>query len=141
MDIDWVTAPLPSLVVGIAPDGGLLIHGSLHPLGSEGALSCAKHAGVEGCQYGAETYFPMPWIRSELSAVLKQEPTHTAASLLARIYSVLYVTLPTLQKRGDTARSVASFRGTVVKNRWKDASGGAVTHPFTVTWIPPAEKQ
>ena len=112
MNIEWLGAPQPSLVVGVAPDGGLLIHASLHPLGSKAALGCAKHAGVQGYPCGGETYFPMPWIRSELASVLKQEPEHTAASFLARIYSVLYVTLPTLQKRADTTVSPPGLEAT-----------------------------
>jgi hypothetical protein len=141
MDIDWIPAPVASLVVGIAPDGGLLIHASLHPLGSALAVGCAKHAGVDGCQHGGETYFPMPWIRSELSAVLKREPTHTAASLLARIYSVLYVTLPTLQKRADTVRFAARGQNPLVKTRCKDESRQILKHPSAMAWMPPAEKQ
>lgn len=99
MDIDWVDSTHPSVVVGIAPDGGLLVHASLHPLGAEAACGCAMHAGVMGSQYAGEVYFPMPWIRSELASVLKHKPARASASFVARICTALYETLPTLQTR------------------------------------------
>ncbi len=109
MDIEWIEAPYPAGVVGITAEGGVFVHASLHPFGAQAAVLCAREAGIAQQRYDGETYFPLPWVRSEVAAAIKVLPAHTAASLLRRIRRALDATLPVLQRRADGARAAGAL--------------------------------
>jgi hypothetical protein len=109
MDVEWIEAPYPAGVVGITAEGGLFVHASLHPLGVEAALVSAKAAGIAQQRYDGETYFPLPWVRSEVAAAIEVLPAHATASLLRRIRRALDAALPALQRRAEGARAAGQL--------------------------------
>lgn len=72
MDIHWIDATNPTATFGRTPDGGFVVHASLHPLGLAVALERAKRARINLHQRKGEAYMPMPWLRSELSRMRQQ---------------------------------------------------------------------
>lgn len=99
LDTEWIDSSDPLEVVGIAPDGGFFIHSSLHPFGTRGALDRARLGRIDCQERNSNLYFPMPWIRSELTWVLKHRVRRVPPSLLSRISVTLDDTVPTLLKR------------------------------------------
>jgi hypothetical protein len=104
MNINWSCSSHPATVVGTAPDGGFVIHASHHPLGVQGALDSARRDGVAGHERDGEIYFPLPWIRSELARMLKQDGNGFTNICLASIRSALDITLPSLQNHTKVDR-------------------------------------
>ena len=95
--------------MGITAEGELFVHASLHPLGAEAAGVCARDAGIAQHLYDGETYFPLPWVRSEVAAAIEVLPAHAAASLLRRIRRALDAALPGLQRRAGGARAAGQL--------------------------------
>jgi len=101
MDIEWFDSANPPEVIGRTPDGGFLVHTSLHPLGVTQALERADRAGIKIYDRGKEAYIPMPWLRSELAAMLKQSACRIFSPEVEGIATLLNVTLPQiLQQTG-----------------------------------------
>ena len=106
LDIEWIDSSDPLEVLGIAPDGGFFIHSALHPFGTRGALGRARLGGIDCRKRNSNLYFPMPWIRSELTSVLKHRGRRVRPSLLRKISVTLSDTVPMLVKR-EHLRSLA----------------------------------
>ena len=107
--IEWTAATQPCDIVGIAPDGGFYVHASLHPFGAQAALDRSKDEGVEGRKHKGELYLPVPWIRSELSSMLKRGPVPAQLTTRARVTVIqrLNEILPELIEQADGVRRMA----------------------------------
>jgi hypothetical protein len=102
--VEWIGSVQLCDVVGVAQDGGFYVHASLHPFGAQAALDRSGDEGVTGQKHKGELYFPAPWIRAELSAVLKHRAVIASTSTQDRALVVLTKTLPMLFKRANEAR-------------------------------------
>ena len=116
MDIDWIDSADPSAVVGCAPDGGFFVHASLYPAGMEATVQRANQAAIELRYHRGGAYLPMPWLRSELAAMLKQSTNTVSTSQLEEIATVLKETLPLLLEQAELRRSETRGRDRIAES-------------------------
>lgn len=117
MDIHWIDATNPTATFGRTPDGGFVVHASLHPLGLAVALERAKRARINLHRRNGEAYMPMPWLRSELSRMRQQRIDRVPPPESDDITTALNQPVSQLLDKADVYRS--------------DTWGGTIWMPVT----------